>query len=155
MQKFLFQSWKPASCQPRFSSPDIYEYWVPTVTNPLTNQNIHQTVASKRQERQYRFAHLLLPDQPIPAIVWNQRKNGYRTTILEMGTNSGGQLTAWQRQGYTFDFCLQWLVGSDHGIYHDLFREIGAIQSDTEVIHHDVFLKMVDENYGDFSYTET
>jgi phytoene dehydrogenase-like protein len=80
------------------------------------------------------------------------RQNGYRATIVEMGENPGGQLTAWQRQGYTFDYCLQWLVGSNHGVYHDIYREIGAIQSDTQVIHHDVFLKVVDENYGDFFF---
>jgi thioredoxin reductase len=37
------------------------------------------------------------------------RQNGYRTTILEMGTNSGGQLTAWQRQGYTLIFACSGL----------------------------------------------
>jgi phytoene dehydrogenase-like protein len=62
----------------------------------------------------------------------------------------GGQLTSWQREGYTFDYCLQWLVGSDHGPFHDVYRDIGAIDDDTQVINHDVFAKMVDQEYGDF-----
>jgi len=78
------------------------------------------------------------------------RQNGYKATILEMGEHPGGQLTAWQRNGYTFDFCLQWLVGSDHGNFNDIYREIGAINEKTEAINHDVFLKMVDKEYGDF-----
>lgn len=80
------------------------------------------------------------------------RQNGYKATILEMGEHPGGQLTAWERNGYTFDFCLQWLVGSDHGIYNNLYNEIGAINENTEAINHDIFLKMVHEEYGDFYF---
>jgi phytoene dehydrogenase-like protein len=80
------------------------------------------------------------------------RQNEYKTTILEMGEHPGGQLTAWQRDGYTFDFCLQWLIGSDHGVYNDIFREIGAIDDKTETINHDVFHKRVDEQFGDFYF---
>lgn len=41
--------------------------------------------------------------------------NGYQATILEMHDKPGGQLIAWERQDYRFDYCLHWLVGSDHG----------------------------------------
>jgi len=71
-------------------------------------------------------------------------QNGFKMTIIEMGEHPGGQLTAWQCNGYTFDFCLQWLVGSDHGVFNDIYHEIGAINEKTKAIHHDVFLKMVD-----------
>lgn len=80
------------------------------------------------------------------------RQNGYRATILEMGHQAGGQLTGWKRDGHSFDFCLQWLVGSDHGPNNEVYREIGAIRDDTEVVNHSIFNKMVDETgaYGDF-----
>lgn len=81
-----------------------------------------------------------------------QQGDDYRTTIIEMDSHAGGQLTAWHREGYTFDYCLQWLVGSRHGTAHDILREIGAINDDTEVINHDVFVKMVHETHGDFFF---
>lgn len=31
---------------------------------------------------------------------------GFKPTILEMHTRTGGQLTSWERNGYHFDFCL-------------------------------------------------
>jgi phytoene dehydrogenase-like protein len=80
------------------------------------------------------------------------RQNEYKTTIVEMGEHPGGQLTAWQRNGYTFDYCLHWLVGSDHGAFNDIYREIGAINDKTETINHDIFLKTVDEEFGDFYF---
>jgi len=41
--------------------------------------------------------------------------NGYDTEILEMHTLPGGQCTAWKRKGYTFDYCIHWLVGTASG----------------------------------------
>ena len=78
------------------------------------------------------------------------RQNNYAATILEMNDSPGGQLTAWKRQDYQFDFCLQWLVGSKSGIYHDIYKEIGAMNDTTQVVNHDVFLKMTDKQHGDF-----
>ena len=40
--------------------------------------------------------------------------NGYRTRIFEMHNLPGGLCTSWQRQGYTIDGCLAWLVGVLH-----------------------------------------
>jgi phytoene dehydrogenase-like protein len=39
------------------------------------------------------------------------RMNGYRTRIFEMHDKPGGLCTSWQRNGYTIDGCLHWLVG--------------------------------------------
>ena len=80
------------------------------------------------------------------------RQNGYKATILEMGHEAGGQLTGWKRDGHSFDFCLQWLYGSDHGPNHEVYREIGAIREDTEVVNHAIFTKLVDATgtHGDF-----
>ena len=38
--------------------------------------------------------------------------NGYQTQIFELHDKPGGLCTAWQRRGYTFDGCIEWLVGS-------------------------------------------
>ncbi len=43
------------------------------------------------------------------------RKNGFETEILEMHSIAGGLATAWKRDGYTFENCLHWLVGSKDG----------------------------------------
>jgi len=43
------------------------------------------------------------------------RKAGFEAEILEMHTASGGLATSWQRNGYTFENCLHWLVGSKEG----------------------------------------
>jgi phytoene dehydrogenase-like protein len=43
------------------------------------------------------------------------RKNGFETEILEMNSIAGGLATAWKRDGYTFENCIHWLVGSREG----------------------------------------
>ena len=63
------------------------------------------------------------------------QKNGFQSTILEMHDRPGGQLTAWQRDGYWFDYCLHWLVGTDHGVYHDLWRETDVLTDEVEVLN--------------------
>jgi phytoene dehydrogenase-like protein len=55
--------------------------------------------------------------------------NGYRTQIFEQNTLPGGLCTAWRRQGYTFDGCLHWLVGSGQGkMLNQMWRELGALK---------------------------
>lgn len=78
------------------------------------------------------------------------QKSGLQATILEMHENPGGQLTAWERNGYLFDYCLHWLVGTDHGTYHDIWRETNAITDDVQIINHRTYAKMVDEKHGEF-----
>ncbi|MEL6276389.1 MAG: NAD(P)/FAD-dependent oxidoreductase, partial [Bacteroidota bacterium] len=78
------------------------------------------------------------------------QKNGFDCTIYEMHHQPGGQLTAWERNGYWFDFCLHWLVGTDHGTYHDIWNETGAIDDQTAVINHRTFVKIEDEVFGSF-----
>ena len=78
------------------------------------------------------------------------QKNGFKATIIEMHDKPGGQLTAWDRNGYRFDYCLHWLVGTDHGTYHDIWRETDVITQDVEVINHETFVRIVDEKEGDF-----
>ena len=39
-------------------------------------------------------------------------RNGYRTTILEMGQVPGGLCTSWRRKGYLFDGSVAGLAGT-------------------------------------------
>ena len=41
------------------------------------------------------------------------RKFGYEVELLEMHDTAGGLATSWRRDGYTFETCLHWLLGSN------------------------------------------
>jgi len=57
------------------------------------------------------------------------RMNGYKTIILELHDKPGGLCTAWQRDGYTVDGCIHWLVGSKPGsALYRVWEELGAVQ---------------------------
>ncbi len=43
------------------------------------------------------------------------QKNGFETEIVEMHSAAGGLATAWKRNGYTFENCIHWFVGSKTG----------------------------------------
>ena len=58
------------------------------------------------------------------------RMNGYDTEIFEMHTQPGGLCTAWNRKGYTFDFCIHWLMGSGPSKnLHAIWKDLGAIEN--------------------------
>ncbi|OHD54894.1 MAG: hypothetical protein A2Y33_16110 [Spirochaetes bacterium GWF1_51_8] len=67
--------------------------------------------------------------------------NGFDTEIHEMHSIPGGVCTAWTRKGYTFDFCIHWLMGSSPGksLYHT-WTELGAVQG-RRMIEPDIYLK--------------
>ena len=61
------------------------------------------------------------------------RMNGYRTHIFEMSEIPGGVCTSWRRGDYTFDACIEWLVGSRQGSgMNQVWRELGA--QDVDVV---------------------
>jgi phytoene dehydrogenase-like protein len=74
--------------------------------------------------------------------------NGFDTEILEMHTTAGGQCTAWDRKNYRFDYCLHWLVGTSKGAFYDIWRETNVINSQTEIIDHDIHSRIIN-NEGD------
>ena len=57
------------------------------------------------------------------------RMNGYKATILEMHNIPGGLCTAWKRKGYTFDISIHWLMGAKSGPFHQMWQELGVIES--------------------------
>ncbi len=68
--------------------------------------------------------------------------NGYKATIFEMHSLPGGVCTAWQRNGYTVDSCIHWLVGSGPGSgFHKLWKEVGALKGLT-VVDLDEFMRV-------------
>lgn len=67
--------------------------------------------------------------------------NGYKTRLFEMHDKPGGLCTSWQRKGYTFDGCIEWLAGSRAGsAANRMWQELGAVQGrrfiDYDVIQH-------------------
>ncbi|MFN8633067.1 MAG: NAD(P)/FAD-dependent oxidoreductase [Chloroflexota bacterium] len=68
--------------------------------------------------------------------------NGYRTRIFEMHDVPGGVCTSWRRDGYVFDGCLQWLMGSRSGSpLNHVWQELGALAG-REVVDHDEYLRV-------------
>jgi len=76
--------------------------------------------------------------------------NGYDTEIIEMHKIPGGQCTAWDRKGYRFDYCLHWLVGTSKGGFNQIWKELNVINSQTEIVDHEVFLKITGEKGEEF-----
>ena len=69
--------------------------------------------------------------------------NGYRTQIFEQHELPGGLCTSWKRGGYTFDNCVQWLLGSGPGVrLHDAWQELGALPG-PRIVDHEEFLRVV------------
>ena len=60
------------------------------------------------------------------------RMNGFDTQIYEMGSLPGGLCTSWSRKGYTFDGCIQWLVGTNPASSsHVPWQEVRALEGKT------------------------
>jgi phytoene dehydrogenase-like protein len=65
--------------------------------------------------------------------------NGYRTQIFELHHLPGGLCTAWERQGYTFDGCISYLMGSGEGQpFNQLWHELGVVPGAHFVNHREL-----------------
>ncbi len=65
------------------------------------------------------------------------RMNGFDAHIFELHDKPGGLCTSWERNGYTFDGCLEWLVGTQPGSpFHRIWSELGALEG-REIVHHE------------------
>lgn len=68
--------------------------------------------------------------------------NGYRTRIFELHDKPGGLCTSWKREGYTFDGCIQWLMGSRTGTpMYRIWQELGAAQG-RRFVEYDVYQRV-------------
>jgi phytoene dehydrogenase-like protein len=78
------------------------------------------------------------------------RLNNFDAEILEMHSVTGGQCTAWDRNGYRFDYCLHWLVGTRKGPFNDIWKETGVLNDKIEIIDHDVHTKIFTDDGKEF-----
>jgi phytoene dehydrogenase-like protein len=68
--------------------------------------------------------------------------NGYKTRIFELHDKPGGLCTSWRRKGYTFDGCIEWLIGTTPGTAANrIWHELGAAQG-RNFIHHEVYQRI-------------
>ncbi len=71
---------------------------------------------------------------------------GYQVEVIEQHAEVGGLATSWKRGGYTFENCLQWLVGSrPGGELHALWQEVFDIDS-LSFVNHDEFTRLEKAN---------
>ncbi|MFI9625938.1 phytoene desaturase family protein [Streptomyces sp. NPDC052042] len=71
--------------------------------------------------------------------------NGMRSRIFEKHVLPGGCCTAWSRDGYIFDYCIEWLIGTAAGNEaHQIWRELGALDGKT-ITNFEMFNRVVDE----------
>ncbi len=69
--------------------------------------------------------------------------NGLETEIFEMHTIPGGECTAWKRGGYTFDGCIQWMMGTKPGTaLNSVWQQTGALDSSVEIILNEEFSRV-------------
>jgi phytoene dehydrogenase-like protein len=68
--------------------------------------------------------------------------NGYDSQIFEMHDKPGGVCTSWKRNGYTFDGCIDWLMGTrPESMFHQIWQELGALQG-RPIINHDELMRI-------------
>ncbi len=71
--------------------------------------------------------------------------NGYQAHIFEQHNMPGGLATAWTKQGYRVDGCIEFLNGSRPGTrFHRLWEELGAVQART-FVDHDELVRVRDQ----------
>ncbi|MDR3644142.1 MAG: NAD(P)/FAD-dependent oxidoreductase [Clostridia bacterium] len=66
------------------------------------------------------------------------QQEGFETEIFELAGWAGGVCTAWVRNGYRFDGCIHWMVGTKKGDgFNQIYREVGALEEDTVIYSAD------------------
>lgn len=73
--------------------------------------------------------------------------NGYSTEIFEMNSRPGGLCTSWKKDGFTFDGCIHWLVGSSPAVpsMYACWNELIDMKK-LKFIDHDIYMRVEDEN---------
>ncbi len=70
---------------------------------------------------------------------------GIETEIFEMAPWAGGMCTAWKRNGYRFDGCIHWMVGTRPGDpAYKLYREVDALTGSTKIYNAGVIRMEID-----------
>ncbi|PVE14209.1 phytoene desaturase family protein [Streptomyces scopuliridis] len=72
--------------------------------------------------------------------------SGMETRIFEKHVLPGGCCTSWSRDGYIFDYCIEWLTGTAPGNNaNQIWRELGALNGKT-VQNFDMFNTVAGED---------
>jgi phytoene dehydrogenase-like protein len=75
--------------------------------------------------------------------------NGFETEIFERHSKPGGLCTSWKKGDYTFDGCIQWLLGSNESSpFYRLWSELIDMTS-VEFISHEVRMDIEVKNNHD------
>ena len=75
--------------------------------------------------------------------------NGFQTEIFERHSRSGGLCTSWNKGDYTFDGCIQWLLGSnDSNPFYRLWSELIDMSS-MEFISHEIRMDIELKDHSD------
>ncbi len=74
-------------------------------------------------------------------------RSGVETLIFEQHSQPGGLCTAWKRKGYTIDYCVHWLMGTDgESEFRRMWDELGAFDnpdgSRTEIVNPEYFTRI-------------
>jgi len=69
--------------------------------------------------------------------------NGYDAVIFELHNKPGGMCTSWDREGFTFDYCIHNLVGTGNTGVKQVWDELHALTG-TEIVDHDIFVRVED-----------
>jgi phytoene dehydrogenase-like protein len=68
--------------------------------------------------------------------------NGFNTTIVEQQARPGGLCTSWQREGYTFDGCIHWLLGSSPASpFHRIWDELVDMAA-IDFVDHELYAEV-------------
>ncbi|MFR9727968.1 phytoene desaturase family protein [Saccharopolyspora sp. MS10] len=71
------------------------------------------------------------------------RMSGLRTRVFEKHVLPGGCCTAWGRDGYVFDYCIEWLTGTAAGNdANRVWRELGALDGKS-ITNFEMFNRVV------------
>lgn len=66
------------------------------------------------------------------------QKKGINTEVFEISGSAGGVCIAWERQGFRFDSCIHWMVGTaPDNSFNDLYREVDALTADSEIYNEE------------------
>jgi phytoene dehydrogenase-like protein len=76
--------------------------------------------------------------------------NGFETRIFEMHKVPGGQCTAWDRNGYRFDYCLHWLIGTRHSAFNEVWKETHVITDEVKIVDSEIHSIAHDSKWGEF-----
>ena len=84
------------------------------------------------------------------------RKEGYDVTVLEKHAVAGGNLTGWQRNGFTIDNCIHWLTGTNpaSSLYRT-WKELGILPEREKLVYREelftCFYRAKDSDFREIS----